>query len=323
VADAPQSPAPAAPRFSVVIPAYQAEPFLERALRSVRAQDVASLEVVVVDDGSSDAGGEVARRFGASHALPVRVVRQQNAGAAAARNRGVAEARGELVAFLDADDEWLPGHLQRADAILSRHPELCWVTAPYRRQEAGGRVEERRPSERGLDGECFPDYFAISGNWINIMDTMVIRREVFAEVGVFDTGLATGEDLDLWFRIALRHPRIGYAREPAATYWWVQASLTRLGPYPTARALEIVRRNRERAAAQGGETLARVQPVLERWLVEIVRNAALAGEREALREIARSGLARLPAPWQLVSLAARLTPPPLWRALVRVWRALR
>ena len=307
------------PLFSAVIPAHDAEPFIGRALRSALAQDGVSLEVIVVDDGSTDRTAELAAAWDG----PVRVIGQANAGVAAARNRGIREARGELIAFLDADDEWLPGHLARARAVL-RDTDLQWYSAAYLRQHRDGRVVEQRPDERLLrDGDWFPDYFAICRNWINITDTMVIRREVFEEVGVFDTGLRRGEDLDLWFRIGLRHPRVGYSRELAAVYWWVRESLTRQGPYPTERALEIVRRGRESAAALGDEALARVQPILEQWLVEIIRQAALAGERDALREVAAENLAAVPLFWRLVSLAARTTPAPLWRALIRAWKRAR
>ncbi len=117
---------------AVVIPAYNAEKLLPRALRSVLTQTVAPREVLVVDDGSSDGTSDVARSFGA----PVRCIRQENAGAAAARNRGIAEATAEWIAFLDADDWWEPERLALGLAGEVGHL-VCGARLSARRRSAG------------------------------------------------------------------------------------------------------------------------------------------------------------------------------------------
>lgn len=113
----------ALPLVSVVIPAYNAEAFLAAALESALSQEGANLDVIVVDDGSTDGTAAVLGRFGEQ----VRVFRQDNAGSGAARNRGAARARGDYLAFLDADDLWAPGKLSRQLAALAREPTLDMV----------------------------------------------------------------------------------------------------------------------------------------------------------------------------------------------------
>jgi len=114
----------ALPLVSVVIPAYNAEAFLPAALESVLSQDGVSLDIIVVDDGSTDSTAAVLGRYREQ----VRVLRQDNAGSGAARNRGAAGARGDYLAFLDADDLWAPGKLSRQLAALAREPilDLVW-----------------------------------------------------------------------------------------------------------------------------------------------------------------------------------------------------
>ena len=103
------------PAVSVIIPAYNAEAFLARAIRSVEAQNFRDFEIVVIDDGSTDGTADVARGFSS-----VRYVLGSHGGEAAARNRGLEEARSELVAFVDADDEWLPEKLARQTAFMQK-----------------------------------------------------------------------------------------------------------------------------------------------------------------------------------------------------------
>ena len=104
-------------RVSVIIPLYNKEPYVRRALSSIRAQTFEDFEVIVVDDGSTDEGARAVESFDDAR---VRLVHQQNAGPGAARNRGIAEARGELLAFLDADDEWTPTYLEEGDRKSTR-----------------------------------------------------------------------------------------------------------------------------------------------------------------------------------------------------------
>ncbi|HLH42987.1 MAG TPA: glycosyltransferase family A protein [Bryobacteraceae bacterium] len=170
---------------SVIIPAYNAGRVVGRAIESALAQTLPPLEIVVVDDGSSDDTAAVAERYGAK----VRVLRQANAGPAAARNRGARAAAGEWLAFLDSDDAWLPRKLERQLAHVGspRVGLVCCLT--------NGSVSTDRIT---LESLWEYNYIGMSG--------VLVRRAAFDEVGGFDEdpGLISVEDYNLWLRIAMR-----------------------------------------------------------------------------------------------------------------------
>jgi glycosyltransferase involved in cell wall biosynthesis len=185
-----------APLVSVVIPAFNRAHTIERAIASVRAQNHAPIEIIVVDDGSIDATAAVARRAGGEQ---LRVVWQANAGAAAARNRGIAEARGDYIAFLDSDDEWRPGKLAAQLAkFRAAGPRLGLVYCGYESIAADGRRTVHQAQARGW---IYRDLLA--GNVVTgCGSTAMFRREALTLVGGFDTGLAANEDYDLVLRVA-------------------------------------------------------------------------------------------------------------------------
>jgi len=169
------------PTISVIVPVYKGERFLADALDSVAAQTYAPLETIVVDDGSPDASAEIAA------ARPgVRLVRQSNQGVAAARNAGLAAARGELLAFLDQDDEWLPGKLARQVAHLLEHPDVAIVLTHMHHV----LVEDTpRPGWFRPDWLSEPQQGFTPSVWL-------VRREAFELVGAFDTGYEVACDSD-------------------------------------------------------------------------------------------------------------------------------
>jgi glycosyltransferase involved in cell wall biosynthesis len=180
---------------SVVIPAYNATRTLPATFASIEAQTVQPLEIVVVDDGSSDATVDVASQLGA------RVVRQANAGHAAARNTGVGAAEGRYVAFVDADDLWLPEKLERQLDEIGRNPGIRAL------QTGAARVNDelrllwsescRRPQDQLWETLCFQNLPAL-------MSTLMIERDFFNEIGGFDPSLIILQDWDLAIRLARR-----------------------------------------------------------------------------------------------------------------------
>lgn len=204
--------------FSVVIPLFNMERHIGRAVASVLAQGHPALEVIVVDDGSRDGGALAAARSGDPR---VRVVRQPNAGASAARNRGIAEARGEFISFLDADDVWKPGYLETVARLAARHPEAGAYATAYRIVLPGGR--EVLPHFRGVPRHPFEgvldSYFRSALGPPPVCSSAVtVPARVFREVGCFPVGVPLGEDLDMWGRIALRYP-IAFSSTVGACYF--------------------------------------------------------------------------------------------------------
>lgn len=200
-----------APTVSVVIPTYNRARFLPGAIASIRQQSVPCAEIVVVDDGSTDDTAAVLASLGEG----IRHIRQANAGPAAARNRGIREARGEFVAFLDTDDRWLPEKIARQLQVMASHPAVALVSADMAiEDEHGARMVDSNFAKRGLraffeqlDGAPVPEAprRLLQLNFINT-STVLARREVLLELDCFDTRLRYGEDLELWLRIAARHP---------------------------------------------------------------------------------------------------------------------
>lgn len=241
---APSAPNPAAPLVSVIMPAYNAAPFILESVATVLSQDYPHLELIVVDDGSSDGTPELVQDLDPR----VRLLRQRNAGPAAARNRGIAEARGELLAFLDADDLWLPGKLRRQVAFLQAHPEVSIVYGGFLRWFE--RPDGSFPPLPAPRGEDAPDEAceAAQSGWIYtalLMDNIVhiitalIRRRVVDEIGSFDPGLQTGEDYDFWLRASRRFQAVKLARTLA--FYRMQASSTTQRPRRDNNELRVLK----------------------------------------------------------------------------------
>ena len=204
-------------RISAVIPAFNASHCLGRAIDSILAQSYPAEEIIVVDDGSTDDTAVVAKSYGE----PVRYIYQDNSGASIARNTGVTAAKGDWIAFLDADDEWLPEKLQRQVEIISNNPELRWCSVNYNRtdgQKTAPVADEKLIAAALANRGYFESYFRAAAKYRFRADTptLMIRREVFDELGGFEPGMVRSQDLDVWWRIAHHYPCIGYVAQPLA-----------------------------------------------------------------------------------------------------------
>ncbi len=276
--------------ISVVIPAYNAGKYIARAIDSVLAQSRAADEIIVVDDGSTDNTAEIVAQYRSR----VMYIHQDNAGASVARNAGIEAATGQWIAFLDADDEWLPEKLAIQLELLERNPDLMWVTGNYilcacrtSRQRVHIAPEKAASLTDGKD--FFISYFEafVQDAW-GCTDTMLVRRDVFEEIGVFEVGKNRNEDMDMWFRIAYRSPQVGYVSNPIAVYHLdVPGSLIRdrstmaVGAY-----CDFLERNLELSREHG--RLADFRPcaiyLLRRWLRAMLFEARGRDVRAMIRQ---------------------------------------
>lgn len=189
---------------SVVIPCYEAADDVGEAIQSALRQtcDECIDEVIVVDDGSTDDSETVIRRWEAEDER-IRYVYQENQGPSVARNRGVAEANSQYIAFLDADDLWKSEKLERQLSFLNDHPDVALVCSDYLVEQKG---ERSRMRARHLDyrHEDVLERLYLRGGPV-LMSTVIIKKGVFQQIGGFDPSIPVGQDTDLWFRIAAEH----------------------------------------------------------------------------------------------------------------------
>ncbi len=211
----PGHPSPEAPwptGVSVVIPAHNYAHYLPTAIDSILAQTCPDLEVIVVDDGSTDSTADIVARYTDPR---VRYVWQLNAGLSAARNTGIREARFPYVAFLDADDRWQPSLIAEVMACFAAlPPSYSAVATSSARIDADGRPIEGRKFVFEDSRDLTTRDFCIRNRPLS--SSIVIKRSVFAECGDFDTTLRSSEDRDMWIRLTARGHRLHFLGEPLA-----------------------------------------------------------------------------------------------------------
>ncbi len=204
------------PRVSAIIPTYNAPEFLMQAVESVLAQSYRDYELIVVDDGS----GPETRAALEPCMDRIRYIRQENAGPSAARNSGIRESAGELIAFLDHDDLWLPGKLVAQVEFMDAHPEykLSYHIVEY----FGGDGKLDFPRREGPQGDVLAALFR---RIFLITLAVMCRRECFEKAGYFDEKLRFAQDYELWLRMAL-HYHFGYLDKVLGRYRFHEGNLS-------------------------------------------------------------------------------------------------
>ena len=199
------------PFISVVIPLYNAVEYIHRAINSVLTQTYQNFEIIVVDDGSTDGSGGIVENI-KDHR--VRLIQQNNAGVSSARNRGIIEARGEYVAFLDADDEWDRIFLDAIVELIDLYPAAGIYSTGFRMvYSQGANVEVTIRESHHKTSRLVYDYFRKAARNAFIHTSgVVIPHHVFSEIGMFLVGVTHGEDLEMWARISLRYPIAYHSR---------------------------------------------------------------------------------------------------------------
>ena len=185
-------------KISVIIPTFNRALLVKEALESVLRQKVAVDEIIIVDDGSNDDTSRVLQKYKDA----IRIVRQENKGVSAARNRGIAEAKHEWLAFLDSDDLWHVNKIKRQKQALLEHTDykICYTDEEWRKD---GKWKNQKLIHQKFSGwiyaRCLP-------RCIISPSSVLLHRSVFETVGLFDESLPACEDYDLWIRVASRFP---------------------------------------------------------------------------------------------------------------------
>lgn len=306
---------------SVVIPLYNKSPYIGRALKSVLCQTFHDFEVIVVDDGSTDDGAEIVKGFNDSRIL---LIQQKNQGESAARNSGIKAATADLIAFLDADDEWLPEFLMTIMRLRLKFPEGgAYATASIKKfsNEICQKQEFFNIPSGDWEG-IIPSYFKTCayGRSPICSSNVAIPKVVFHDVGMFEIGMWWGGDLEMWSRIALKYP-IAFSSRYCAMY--DVGAINRVSN--TLKTVEIspfVRTARQ--AIANNSVPASILPDLERYIAKEILATAERNLKAGKPKMTRTNLSQIA---QNEFVLKRITlgiwtylPPSLFRAYQRILR---
>lgn len=202
-------------KYSVVIPLYNKEHYIEKTLESVLKQSFQDFEILVIDDGSSDHSLHAAKKIVSDK---IRIIEQKNQGVSVARNTGIQNAKGKYIAFLDADDEWKENYLETIDELTNEYPQSDIFVTAYAVQMGNGKVNfsTRLEPEKG----CLESYWLTLAKGYDFVWTSAttIKREALISAGGFKPGEKIGQDLDMWARVAKRNPKVAYSSEICVNY---------------------------------------------------------------------------------------------------------
>jgi glycosyltransferase involved in cell wall biosynthesis len=196
------------PKVSVVIPTYNCAHYLEQAIESVMNQTYHDLEIIVLDDGSTDDTAQAVQKYGAN----INYIRQENRGLPSARNSAIKASSGEFIALLDADDWWEPAKLSEQVPILDEDPELCLVYSDLEVVYDDGSVIPSFLSSRPIATSGYVFDQLLQSSFI-LPSTVILRRSCLDKVGMFDESMRSHEDIDLWLRLCQRW-NVALVRKP-------------------------------------------------------------------------------------------------------------
>jgi len=317
-------PANKLPLVSIVIPAYNAAGYIAATVDSARAQDYKPKEIIVVDDGSTDATAAICARYGRR----IKYIKQKNAGPGAARNRGIEAARGELIAFLDADDAWLPGKLTRQVRLMRAKPRpgLSFTDFLFEREPDQPPVRAfslspqlydhpRRPVvNKAFVAENLLFEPLLLRNYIGT-STVVAYKQCLVDAGLFDPTLPSAQDRELWLRVAKKY-RMAYIDEPLTEYHYNPNSITRASQ---KRLINIILLLERHYGDAGAATRAKVELELSQLYQDLgylhFENGRLGQARRAYRSAMRYHWRPAQTLYWLASLI-----PAGWVGTLRNWK---
>ena len=202
-------------KFSVIIPLYNKAPYVRKALETVCAQTYRDYEIIVINDGSTDNSAIIAEEYlNGVEGISYQILSQQNAGVSAARNNGVAQASGDYIAFLDADDWWESTYLERMVQLIKDYPEAGLYACNYVYYKPG-KTHVALNIPTGYIN--YPKAYYESGAMPVTSITAIMPRAVFDEMGGFPVGIKLGEDFLLWAKTAMLYP-VAFCEDALAYY---------------------------------------------------------------------------------------------------------
>lgn len=283
------------PRFSVVVPAFDAERFVGEALNAVASQTCTDYEIIVVDDGSRDRTASVVMQWAKAHGgISLQLVRQENSGIGAARNAGIAKAQGDYVAFLDADDLWSEHKIEVVSAFLSGHPQIDLVCHDERLEEEG-----RHPTLLVHGPYTTYEDLLFRGNTLST-SAVTVRRELMNALGGFSTDLRFNgvEDYECWLRTAKAGSRIAYLHQVLGMYRVHGGGITSQADVHCANLINVLRHHYAQWPSQTGRSRYRVRKRESDALRTSAREFMRRGEREKAKEFLAMALKKDPLSWK-------------------------
>ena len=212
--------------FSIVIPLYNKANYIENTLKSVLNQTFADYEIIVINDGSTD--DSVTKVIGFNDSR-IQLFNQKNQGASVARNLGIEKAKYEYIAFLDADDLWMTNHLEILNGLIQNFPNAGIFASRYELVFNNGKNDI--PTFKGISADyegIIPDYFETSlPNPIATSSSIVIPKGVFEKTGYFKPTISSGQDVDMWIRIASKYPVVISNKVTASYLHYIEDSLSK------------------------------------------------------------------------------------------------
>lgn len=294
-------------KITALIPAYNVEEYIRRSIDSALNQTFKPFEIIVIDDGSTDGTRNIVESYGDK----VTYVYKKNGGSSSARNLGIELAKGEWIAFLDSDDQWEKIHLENFVKVIKQKPDLMWYGAPVRHiEEKTGKTlfEYNEKQNRKLVKDLyFKDYLsALPPAGFFSSPTMIIHKKVFNKVGYFNTDLKTAEDIDMWFRIGLHLPEIGYSTIIGANVYKRANSLSHTKKWNPSQSLKRFDDCELLAKKLGNEFAKRAEPRIIYWITKLIKSALKHRDFKTLNQIKKKYLTRLPLKYKMVVLLSSL-----------------
>lgn len=204
--------------LSIIIPLYNKENKIANTMKSVLSQSFQDFEIIIVDDGSTDNSVSEVKKIDDPR---IRLISQTNAGVSAARNRGIQEARGEFIAYLDADDEWNPKYLETQASLIHKYPQCKVHATNYEFRDTEGNITPTTINNLDIQEQdgVLDNYFEVAAVshpplWTS---AVVVNKEAIMSIGGFPEGIKSGEDLLTWARLAVQY-KIAYCKTPMAFF---------------------------------------------------------------------------------------------------------